>query len=61
MNSISDLTTFVEIVRAGSFVAAAKKLGVTPSGVSKKISRFEQRLGRLFMLIFYGIQSGVIL
>jgi DNA-binding transcriptional LysR family regulator len=49
MNSISDLTTFVEIVRAGSFVAAAKKLGVTPSGVSKKISRFEQRLGtRLF-------------
>lgn len=49
MNSISDLATFVEVVRAGSFVGAAQRLGMTPSGISKKISRFEMRLKvRLF-------------
>ena len=49
MNSISDLATFVEVVRAGSFVRAAQKLRMSPSGVSKKISRFEDRLKvRLF-------------
>jgi DNA-binding transcriptional LysR family regulator len=49
MNSISDLATFVEVVRAGSFVGAAQRLRMSPSGVSKKISRFENRLEvRLF-------------
>lgn len=49
MDSINDLATFVEVVRAGSFVGAARKLRMTPSGVSKKIARFEQRLDtRLF-------------
>ncbi len=49
MDSISDLSTFVEVVRAGSFVGAARKLRMTPSGVSKKVARFEQRLDtRLF-------------
>jgi len=49
MESISDLGVFVAVVRAGSFVGAANKLGMTSSGVSKKISRFEQRLEvRLF-------------
>jgi len=49
MNSMSGLATFVEVVHAGGFVGEAKKLRMTPSGVSKKIARFEQRLDtRLF-------------
>lgn len=49
MNSIQDLTVFHEVVLSGSFVSAAKPLGMTASGVSRKISRFEDRLGvRLF-------------
>lgn len=49
MSSIDDLSVFKEVVAANSFVGAAKHLGMTPSGVSRKISRFEERLGvRLF-------------
>ena len=49
MDSISELAVFVEVVRSGSFVGAARELGFTPSGVSRKINRFEDRLGvRLF-------------
>jgi DNA-binding transcriptional LysR family regulator len=44
MDSISDLYAFCEIVASGSFVRAAKRLNMTPSGVSKKLSRFEKRL-----------------
>ena len=44
MDSVSDLYVFNEIVRAGSFVGAAARLNMTPSGVSKKLSRFENRL-----------------
>lgn len=49
MSSIDDLSVFKEVVAANSFAGAAKQLGMTPSGVSRKISRFEERLGvRLF-------------
>jgi len=49
MDSIKELTVFHEVAQAGSFVGAAKSLGMTASGISKKISRFEDRLGvRLF-------------
>ena len=44
MDSISDLSVFCEIVNSGSFVGAAERLNMTPSGVSKKLSRFETRL-----------------
>jgi DNA-binding transcriptional LysR family regulator len=44
MDSISDLYAFCEIVALGSFVRAARSLNMTPSGVSKKLSRFEERL-----------------
>lgn len=44
MDSISDLYAFCEIVASGSFVRAAHGLNMTPSGVSKKLSRFEERL-----------------
>ncbi len=45
MDSLSDLSVFCEIVASGSFVGAAERLHMTPSGVSKKLSRFEARLG----------------
>lgn len=49
MDSISELAVFVKAVRCGSFAGAAGELGFTASGVSKKINRFEDRLGvRLF-------------
>lgn len=49
MHPISEMSVFTEVVQAGSFVSAGRKLGLTPSGVSKKITRFEDRLGvRLF-------------
>ena len=35
----------VELVRAGSFSAAARELGVTPAAVSKRLAQIEARLG----------------
>jgi DNA-binding transcriptional LysR family regulator len=41
-----DLTTFVRVAEEGDFSAAARSLGLTPSGVSKTIARLEDGLGR---------------
>jgi len=49
MDPASDLYLFNEIVKHGSFAGAAAQLNMTPSGVSKRLSRFENRLEvRLF-------------
>ena len=45
MDNLSDIVTLVRVVESGSFVAAAQGLGVTPSAVSKSVSRLEERLG----------------
>jgi len=45
VDNLGDIVTFVRVVSAGSFVAAAQNLGVTPSAVSKSVSRLEERLG----------------
>ncbi len=46
---IADLTTFLAVRRTESVSGAARELGVTPSQVSKAISRLETTLGiRLF-------------
>jgi len=45
MDANSDLRAFVRVMDRGSFSAAAKDLGLTPSAVSKLISRLEDRLG----------------
>jgi DNA-binding transcriptional LysR family regulator len=41
---LPDLATFILIVNEGSFTAAANKLGVTPSALSKLVTRLEQAL-----------------
>lgn len=45
MDAASDLRVFVRVMDRGSFSAAAKDLGLTPSAVSKLVSRLEDRLG----------------
>ena len=45
MDNTSDLRVFVRVMDRGSFSTAAKDLGLTPSAVSKLISRLEDRLG----------------
>lgn len=45
MDTLSDMGVFVEVAKAGSFKQAAFNTGLTSSGVSKKVSRFEDRLG----------------
>lgn len=39
-----DLATFIVIVDEGSYTAASRKLGVTPSALSKQIARLEKAL-----------------
>ena len=45
MSDIADLRAFVRVVERGGFAAASKDLGISPSGVSKLITRLEDRLG----------------
>lgn len=45
MLSVDALITFAAVIDAGSFSAAAERLGQTPSGVSRTISRLESQLG----------------
>lgn len=44
-NRFGDVETFLMVAGAGSFAAAAKALRLTPSAVSRSITRLEQRLG----------------
>jgi LysR family transcriptional regulator for bpeEF and oprC len=45
LNNYSDIVVFVRVVEARSFVAAAQTLGMSPSAISKAVSRLEDRLG----------------
>lgn len=45
MNSFADIVAYVRVVEAHSFVAAAQTLGMSPSAISKAVSRLEERLG----------------
>jgi len=45
MDVTSDLRVFVRVMDRGSFSSAASDLGITPSAVSKLVSRLEDRLG----------------
>lgn len=49
MDRFGELNTFLEVVETGSFSAAARRLGRSPSSISKLIGRLEARLQvRLF-------------
>ncbi|MFC5474878.1 LysR family transcriptional regulator [Paraherbaspirillum soli] len=41
----TEITAFVQAAELQSFTAAAHRLGLTPSGISKSIARLEQELG----------------
>ena len=45
MNRFAEMSTFVEVVQAGSLSAAASQLGIAVSAVSRRISELETRLG----------------
>jgi len=45
MDGFADIGVFTRVVDAQSFTQAAASLGITPSGVSRIISRLERRLG----------------
>lgn len=49
MESLISIECFVRSAEAGSFAAAARRLGLTPAAVSKNVARLENNLGvRLF-------------
>lgn len=41
---LTDMSVFVRVVESGSFSAAARALGMTPSAVSRQVSRLERAL-----------------
>lgn len=45
MENWNDIAIFVRVVEAGSFTAAAEKLGLSQSAASKSVTRLEERLG----------------
>lgn len=45
MKDLNDMLVFSLVVESGSFTAAAAKLGIPTSSVSRKVSRLEQQLG----------------
>ena len=45
MEDFAAISAFVRVVEAKSFAAAAAQLGMTPSGVSRAVSRLEESLG----------------
>ena len=45
MDSLSDIAVFVRVVECGSFTAAAERLDISKSVVSKYVTRLEDQLG----------------
>lgn len=45
LDTVDNLKTFIAVVRAGSFSAAAKQLDTVPSVITKKINRLEDQVG----------------
>lgn len=45
MDRFEDLQAFVAVVEAGSFTAAADRLGIAKSAISRRVSALEERLG----------------
>jgi len=45
VRKLPELESFIRVVQAGTFTAAALELGLTPSAVSKQVRGLEERLG----------------
>ena len=45
MATLDALRVFVEVVRAASFTAAARRLGISKSLASKRVAALEEQLG----------------
>jgi len=45
MDRFSEMMVFVRVVEDGSFSSAGRTLSLTPSAISKLITRLEERLG----------------
>jgi DNA-binding transcriptional LysR family regulator len=45
MDALSEIAVFVRVVEAGSFTAAAERLKLSKSVVSRHVTRLEDRLG----------------
>src|SRR4029453_3189199 len=45
MDRMTSMTTFVKVVEAGGFAAAARKLEMSPSSVTGHVQALESRLG----------------
>lgn len=45
MLDLNDVALFVQVVRSGSFAEAARRLGVPPNTVSRRIQQLEEQLG----------------
>lgn len=43
--ALPSIWTLIQVIDAGSLSGAAQELGITPSGVSKQLSRLEKQLG----------------
>ncbi|VVA47914.1 HTH-type transcriptional regulator DmlR [Serratia ficaria] len=41
---LAEMAVFVEVVESGSFSAAARRLGASPSAISRSVARLEQAL-----------------
>ena len=50
INRSGELEVFVQVAEKGSFSAAARHLGVSPSAISKIVARLEARLGAQLVL-----------
>ncbi|MDM0054545.1 LysR family transcriptional regulator [Variovorax fucosicus] len=49
MLDLNDIAVFVQVVRHGSFAEAARRLGLPPNTVSRRIQQLEARLGTRLM------------
>ncbi|MFD2273176.1 LysR family transcriptional regulator [Undibacterium arcticum] len=45
MMDLNDLALFVQVIRAGSFAEAARRLGVPPNTASRRIQELERSVG----------------
>ncbi|MGE8458429.1 MAG: helix-turn-helix domain-containing protein, partial [Pseudomonas alloputida] len=45
MNPYEDMRIFAQVMEAGSFTAAADRLGMSKQSVSRRLMQLEERLG----------------